>query len=114
MKDFISEIKKIPTDGLIYSLSEKSIDMFRKNEYLMPVTIPVIHNGQRKFLTVKLTAWDILDMEFLSIKESNDYRRSSKKVPVEVLVDLYRNYDNERSAKEGVFQNIDDDGVFRT
>lgn len=114
MKDFISEIKKIPTDGLIYSLSEKSIDMFRKNEYLMPVTIPVIHNGQRKFLTVKLTAWDILDMEFLSIKESNDYRRSSKKVPVEVLVDLYRNYDNERSTKEGVFQNIDADGVFRT
>lgn len=45
----------------------------------MPVTIPVIHNGQRKILTVTLTAWDILDMEFLSIKESNDYRRSSKK-----------------------------------
>lgn len=79
MKDFISEIKKIPTDGLIYCLSEKSIDMFRKNECLMPVTIPVIHNGQRKILTVTLTAWDILDMEFLSIKESNDYRRSSKK-----------------------------------
>ena len=70
MKDFISEIKKIPTDGLIYCLSEKSIDMFRKNECLMPVTIPVIHNGQRKILTVTLTAWDILDMEFLSIKES--------------------------------------------
>ena len=114
MKDFISEIKKIPTDGLIYSLSKKSIDMFRKNEYLMPVTIPVIHNGQRKILTVTLTAWDILDMEFLSIKESNDYRHSSKKVPVEVLVDLYRNYDNERSAKEGIFQNVDADGVFRT
>ena len=114
MKDFISEIKKIPTDGLIYSLSKKSIDMFRKNEYLMPVTIPVIHNGQRKILTVTLTAWDILDMEFLSIKESNDYRRSSKKVPVEALVDLYRNYDNERSAKEGIFQNVDADGVFRT
>lgn len=31
MKDFISEIKKIPTDGLIYCLSEKSIDMFIKN-----------------------------------------------------------------------------------
>ena len=114
MKDFISEIKRIPTDGLIYSLSKKSIDMFRKNEYLMPVTIPVIHNGQRKILTVTLTAWDILDMEFLSIKESNDYRHSSKKVPVEVLVDLYRNYDNERSAKEGIFQNVDADGVFRT
>lgn len=114
MKDFISEIKKIPTDGLIYCLSEKSIDMFRKNECLMPVTIPVIHNGQRKILTVTLTAWDILDMEFLSIKESNDYRRSSKKVPVEVLVDLYRDYDNERSAKEGIFQNVDADGVFRT
>ena len=69
---------------------------------------------QRKILTVTLTAWDILDMEFLSIKESNDYRRSSKKVPVEVLVDLYRDYDNERSAKEGIFQNVDADGVFRT
>ena len=76
MKDFISEIKKIPTDGLIYCLSEKSIDMFRKNECLMPVTIPVIHNGQRKILTVTLTAWDILDMEFLSIKERD--RKSTR------------------------------------
>ena len=47
MKDFISEIKKIPTDGLIYCLSEKSIDMFRKNECLMPVTIPVIQWSEK-------------------------------------------------------------------
>lgn len=70
----------------------------------MPVTIPVIHNGQRKILTVTLTAWDILDMEFLSIKESNDYRRSSKKVPVEVLVDLYRDYDTSALQKRGFFK----------
>ena len=30
MKDFVSEIKKINTDGLIYKFSEISIDMFKK------------------------------------------------------------------------------------
>lgn len=114
MKDFVSEIKKIPTDKLIYSLSEKSISMFRKNKYFMPVNFPDIHNGQRKIRTVALPAWDILNMEFLSIKKSNDYRHSSKYVSVEALVGLYRDYDNEHSTKEDVFQNVDTDGVFRT
>ena len=85
MKNFISEIKKIPTDGLIFNLSEKSISMFIKGNYLMPINIPVMHYGQKKILTITLTAWDILDIEFLSIKESNDYRHSSKAVPIEVL-----------------------------
>lgn len=114
MKNFISEIKKIPTDRLIFTLSEKSISMFIKDNYLMPINIPVIHYGQKKILTITLTAWDILDIEFLSIKESNDYRYSSKAVPIDVLIDLYRNYDNERSAKEGIFKKSDADEPFRT
>ena len=69
MKNFISQIKKIPTDELIFNLSEKSISMFVKGDYLMPINIPAIHYGQKKTLTITLTAWDILDIEFLSIKE---------------------------------------------
>lgn len=114
MKNFISQIKKIPTDELIFNLSEKSISMFVKGDYLMPINIPAIHYGQKKTLTITLTAWDILDIEFLSIKESNDYRHSSKAVSFDTLIDLYRNYDNERSAKEGVFKNSNADELFRT
>ena len=41
-ENFISEIKKIPTDELIFNLSEKSISMFVKGDYLMPINIPAI------------------------------------------------------------------------
>ena len=35
MKDFISEIKKVETDRLIYSLSRISIDMFYKTTLII-------------------------------------------------------------------------------
>lgn len=43
MRDFISEIKKINTDGLIYKFSEISIEMFKKNQYMRKVERPVIY-----------------------------------------------------------------------
>ena len=48
MKDFISEIRKINTDGLIYKYSEISIDMFKNNQCVRKVEIPVLRYGRRK------------------------------------------------------------------
>ena len=72
MRDFISEIKKINTDGLIYKFSEISIEMFKKNQYMRKVERPVIRYGRNQKLIVQLSAWDIPNIAFLSVKESND------------------------------------------
>ena len=90
MRDFISEIKKINTDGLIYKFSEISIEMFKKNQYMRKVERPVIRYGRNQKLIVQLSAWDIPNIAFLSVKESNDYRHADKVSSVGQLVDLYR------------------------
>ena len=74
MKDFVSEIKKINTDGLIYKFSEIYIEMFKNNQCMRKVEIPVIRYGKRQKLIVQLSAWDIPDIAFLSVKAGNDYR----------------------------------------
>ena len=111
MRDFISEIKKINTDGLIYKFSEISIEMFKKNQYMRKVERPVIRYGRNQKLIVQLSAWDIPNIAFLSVKESNDYRHADKVSSVGQLVDLYREYDNEHSATESIKNAAD--GVFR-
>lgn len=112
MKDFISEIRKINTDGLIYKYSEISIDMFKNNQCMRKVEIPVLRYGRKKKMIVKLSAWDIPNIVFLSVKESNDYRNADKVASIEQLVDLYREYDNEHSPMENI-KNDDVNGVFR-
>ena len=42
MKNFISEIKKINTDGLIYEFSKISIDMFRNLEWIKDIELPPV------------------------------------------------------------------------
>lgn len=112
MKDFISEIRKINTDGIIYKFSEISIDMFKNNQCVRKVEIPVLRYGRRKKLIVQLSAWDIPNIVFLSVKESNDYRNADKVASIEQLVDLYREYDKEHSPGESI-KNADVDGAFR-
>lgn len=112
MKNFVSEIKKINTDGLIYKFSEISIEMFKNNQFMRKVELPVIRYGKRQKLTVQLSAWDIPNIAFLSVKESNDYRQADKVASIEQLVDLYREYDNEHSSAESI-KNADVDEVFR-
>lgn len=112
MKNFVSEIKKINTDGLIYKFSEISIEMFKNNQCMRKVEIPVIRYGKRQKLIVQLSAWDIPNIAFLSVKASNDYRQADKVASIEQLVDLYREYDNEHSSAESI-KNTDVDEVFR-
>lgn len=111
MKDFVSEIKKINTDGLIYKFSEISIEMFKNNQYMREVEVPVIRYGRNQKMIVKLLAWDIPNIAFLSVSESNDYRHADKVSSVGQLVDLYREYDNEHSVGESIKNTAD--GVFR-
>lgn len=110
--DFISEIKKISTHELIYAFSAKSIDMFRNTECVKDIEIPATRFQKHGILTVALTAWDILDIEYLSVKYSNDYRYADRVCPPEVLVDLYRDYENQHSVARKM-ENADSNGMFR-
>ena len=112
MKDFISEIKKIYTDELIYAFSEKSIEMFISHKCTNEVEVPVIHNWKRKLLVVLLAAWDIPDIAFLSITNSTDYRNADKVASVEQLVDLYRDYSNKHSVADDI-RNANCNSIFR-
>lgn len=113
MRDFITEIRKIHTDDLIRCFSKISIDMFNNQEFNRDIEAPVILHGQRKVLVVTLSAWDIPDIAFLSIKNSNDYRNGNGQVYIGQLVDQYRKYSNEHSAAENM-KSADADGIFRT
>ena len=114
MADFISEIKRINTDGLIYWFSQQSIEMFKTQESLKQIEIPVIRYGRPQRLCVQLSAWDIPDIDYLSVKFSNDYRSSKKRCPPNQLVNLYRDYDNEANSPE-IIKNmeLEQDGLFR-
>ena len=102
MKDFITEIKKIKTDALIYKFSEISIEMFRGVQYIKTVEMPVVRYGKLQKMSVQLSAWDIPNIAFLSVRYSNDYRQADKVASIEQLVDLYRKYENEHSAAEKI------------
>ena len=53
MADFISEIKRINTDGLMYWFSQQSIEMFKTQESLKQIEIPVIRYGRPQRLCVQ-------------------------------------------------------------
>lgn len=114
MADFISEIKKINTDSLIYKFAQQSIEMFKKGEDMKRVEIPVIRYGRQQKLCVQLTAWDILNIDYLSIKYSNDYRDGARKSSLGQLVNLYRKYENKTSVPKKLKSPvIDPDDLFR-
>lgn len=103
MKNFISEIKKINTDGLIYEFSKISIDMFRNLEWIKDIELPpVLRYGRMQRPIVRLSVWDFPNIAFLSVKNSNDYRHADRVASVEQLVALYREYDNQHSIAESI------------
>jgi len=89
--------KKIKTDNLIYAFSEISIDMFKNNEFAKDIELLITRYGKHKKMITKLSAWDIQNIVFLSVKNSNDYRQADKICSLERLVHLYRQYENEHS-----------------
>lgn len=110
--NFISEIRKIHTDGLIYRFAELSIEMFNKNQCMREVEIPVIRFGKRQKKIVELVAWDFPDIAYLSVKNSTDYRNAASVASIGQLIDLYRDYCNEHSPAD-LIKDADLDGVHR-
>lgn len=110
MKDFISFIKNYPTRDFIYLFSKISIEIYKKqlkhNEEDMnccmnfPLNIIEFCFVQKQVM-VMLSAWDIQDMAYLSVKHSNDYRNGNlSSQEVGTIVNLYRGYENEHSKSE--------------
>lgn len=100
MSDFISEIKRIPSDELICWFARKSIEMFKSQQHITQVEIPVTRFWRQQTLCTQLTAWDILNIEYLSIINSNDYRNARYKTPPQKIVSLYRDYENKNEIPE--------------
>ena len=90
MSKFITKIKRIRTDELIYTLSNISIEMF-KNNMSCTATFPVdiIKYGIcRQKANVTLTAWDIPSIEYFSAVESSDYRSGGSVNSLPEIIDL--------------------------
>lgn len=101
MQKFISAIKNVSPEWLIFELSEISRTMFQQDMFVFPIDVPIItKNGVSKTLTVQLSPMDIQTMEYLSICNSNDYRYKKEDYNIGKLVDLYRDYDNENSSDD--------------
>lgn len=113
MDNFITAIRKTNTDGLIFFFSRLSIEMFKNNEYIMNLQYPLFKNGLLQNHTVTLMGWDILSIEYLSVKYSNDYRYSKKRKSPAELVGLYRSYENKNQHNSKSFSdNLSD--IFQT
>lgn len=112
MDPFVSELRKINTDGLIFEFSKLSIEMFKNDEAMRGIDFPIKHFGVVKSARVGLSAWDIPLIEYLSVIHSNDYRRASHLPSLGQLVNSFRKYDNEHSIAP-VMKNGDVDVVFR-
>jgi len=113
MSNFISEIKKIPTDELIYAFSELSIEMYNDSKSITKnFPIQISRYGFYQKGTILLTAWDIPSIEYLSVKNSTDYRGSNKTSTIPELVNLYRGYENDLSSQQ-VGKYSDSNEIFR-
>ena len=112
MKDFIAEIKRINTDGVIFEFSKASIDMFQRQQYQKTYDVLSTGFGIQKKASVPLLAWDIQDIAYLAVLHSNDYRRGKNLPQLGYLINLYRGYENANSIAEEL-QKSDVDRVFR-
>ena len=113
MRDFLAEIKRINTDGVIFEFSKASIEMFRDDQYRKPFEIALSKYGIKKKANVFLSAWDIQDIAYLSVMHSNDYRRMGHLPTMGNLINLYRGYENENSIAEEMGK-FGIDRIFRT
>ena len=115
MKDFEGFIKNYATRDFIYFFAEKSIEIYKNqveklDEHLVcNITFPlniIQHGFIHKQAKVMLSAWDIPNMAYLSITNSNDYRND---IMTEQLagrvVNLYRGYENKHSGSEYIGNN---------
>lgn len=113
MRDYISEIKKINTDGFITEFSKISIDMFNHDKFYENIRVQRKYYGLVQTGNIGLSAWDIHNMQYLSVVHSNDYRRGKKVASILELINLYRKYDNEHSVADEIKNTRSLNGLFR-
>ena len=89
-----------------------SINMFKQSQCTIDVDFPVFRLGNPRKATVMATAWDLLEIEYLSVLNSNDFRHSKKKVSLGQFINLYRKYENNHSIAP-VLKTTDSNGLFR-
>lgn len=110
LKDFISYIKNYSTREFIYFFSGITIELYKKQLYMpktelecsvkFPLNI-IKHGFINQQVEVILSAWEIQDMAYASIVNSNDYRKEiMRRKDAGVVVNLYRGYANEHSNSD--------------
>lgn len=61
----------------------------------------ILHGFIHRQIQVKLSAWDIQNMAYISIVNANDHRKEvMTREKVGIVVNLYRGYENEHSNSE--------------
>lgn len=101
MSNFITRIKRIRTDELIYALSDISIKM-HKNDMSCTTTLPlwVRQYGIYKKVDILLPAWDIPSIEFYSVLNSSDHRDGDSVKSLPEIINLYRGYEDSLSSNQ--------------
>jgi len=102
MPGFISLIKKYRLDELLYIFANMSIKMFKakKSSITMPMIIKQL--GSIKKVEVRVSAWDILSMEYIAVCNSNDFRSKSIGLDQDIseIINEYRGFENDNSGSE--------------
>lgn len=108
MKDFVSFVKNTSTEEFIKFWGEMSIKIYQKqlkstdeNELKATINFPLKiqqYGFIQRNIEVILSAWDIPDMIYTSICESNDYRNGHMTEDMAGYVtNLYRGFENDKS-----------------
>ena len=108
MKDYVSFVKNTSTEEFIKFWGEMSIKIYQKqlkntdkSELNATINFPLkIHQYGfiQRNVEVMLSAWDIPDMIYTSICESNDYRNGHMTEDMAGYVtNLYRGFENDKS-----------------
>lgn len=107
-KDFINYIKKFSLDSVLYEFGNISSLMLKRhlkgqNPNGIGSMLKFNIKTQKRYYTqfkgsIDLTAWDIIDIDYLAILKSNDYRHD-KFLPQNIpeASNLYRIYENEHT-----------------
>ena len=112
MSDFVSELKKIGCDRLIRKLSILSANMFLRGNFTYNAELSITRYGFTEKASVMVTAWDLLDMEYLSVLHSNDFRNMKATILFGQFLNLYREYENNHSVATSLKRG-DKDYLFR-
>ena len=85
-------LKRYKLDNLLYELGNESREMFIDNK---PMIIKSIQGSYKKW-EVYQSIWDMIDISYLAICNSNDYRsKILKKEDIVFIINNYRQYDDE-------------------